>query len=284
MSQPLTPETAGRLVEQACLIEAGAPKPGNVHPGHAFHDMRYDDFVVSARAIAPIMAESGVQTLGRTILEAVQATRQVTAANTNLGMILLFAPMIRGALRQSGSLRDRIGAELVMTTLEDSAFAYDAIRLAGAGGLGQVTEQDLGGPPSVTLTEAMRLAADRDSVAGEYASDFAVTFGTTLPALRRARGDRLEWPDAVVEAFLTLLASRPDTLIARKLGTDAAAVVSEEARMVLLAGGMRSRRGVEAVKAFDQRLSDPHNSRNPGTTADLVAAAILAQLLEAELH
>jgi triphosphoribosyl-dephospho-CoA synthase len=190
------------------------------------------------------------------------------------------APLARAALVSDAPLRDSVREVLGATTIDDARWSYQAIRLAGAGGMGAAAEQDLAGEPSVTLLDAMRLASGRDSVAHEYAGGYDITFGHTLPMLRRARSDRLEWPDAVVESYLALLAIRPDTLVARKLGATVAAEVSEQAAGVVRAGGVRTRRGLEAIKAFDARLSDEHNSRNPGTTADLIAAGILALLLE----
>lgn len=136
----------------------------------------------------------------------------------------------------------------------------------------------------MTLRDAMALAAARDAVAGEYASAFALTFELGLPALAAARGDGLAWGDATVEAYLALLAAAPDTLIARKLGFEAAAEVSRGARAALDAGGVRSDAGRRAVARFDHALRDERNTRNPGTTADLVAAALFTALLTGAWH
>ncbi|MEO8029396.1 MAG: triphosphoribosyl-dephospho-CoA synthase [Gemmatimonadota bacterium] len=279
MSRIPTPAEIAAAVELACRLEADAPKPGNVQPGRPFGDMSHRDFVVSGAAIAPVLAHAGDRPLGETILSAVDATRRVTAANTNLGIILLMAPLTKGALASATSLRAGVRRVLAATTVADAEQSYAAIRLAGAGGMGSSGTQDLSGAPTVNLLEAMRLAADRDAIAGEYATGFAITFGETLPSLRQARRDGLEWPDAVVESYLAVLAARPDTLIGRKLGAAAAAAVSEQALAVQLAGGVRTGHGRTMIAAFDASLSDPHNSRNPGTTADLVAAGILALLL-----
>jgi triphosphoribosyl-dephospho-CoA synthase len=125
----------------------------------------------------------------------------------------------------------------------------------------------------------MAQAADRDTIAREYATDFAITFERGTPALERARHDGLEWGDAVVETFLVLLAAVPDTHIARKLGPEEAAIVSSEAASTLAAGGVRTPSGRAAVGRLDRALRDETNARNPGTTADLTAAAIYAFLL-----
>jgi triphosphoribosyl-dephospho-CoA synthase len=134
----------------------------------------------------------------------------------------------------------------------------------------------------MTLLDVMRLAADRDGIAREYATGFETTFGIGAPAIARARGDGLDWDDAVVEAFLTLLAAAPDTHIARRGGAVLAADVTARARMVLAAGGVRSPAGREAITRMDAALRDPHHTANPGTTADLTAAAIFVALVRLE--
>jgi triphosphoribosyl-dephospho-CoA synthase len=142
-----------------------------------------------------------------------------------------------------------------------------------------VQSQDVREDPGVTLVEAMRLAADRDEVAREYATGFEVTFEHAAPALQRARHDGLGWNEAIVETFLMLLAARPDTHIVRRTGLDAARRVSQLAREVLERGGVRSPEGRQAIDDMDAAIRDARNSNNPGTTADLTAAAIFVTLL-----
>ena len=279
-----TPGAVAAAGQLACLIEAGSFKPGNVSPGRHFHDTRYEDFVASAVAIGPALAAAGRQPLGSTILHAVAATDEWTTSNTNLGIILLLAPLARAALHFDGALRDALQEVLGATTVTDAAEVYDAIRLARPGGLGSSAREDVSAAPTVTLREAMALAANRDSVAREYATDFATTFEIGVPALRAARSAGLGWSEATVEAFLRILATLPDSLIARKLGTAAAAAVSRRAREVEDAGGVRTEAGREALEAFDDELRSPNNAYNPGTTADLTCAALFVVILEDGWH
>jgi triphosphoribosyl-dephospho-CoA synthase len=275
-----TREGIAAAAQLACLLEVSAPKPGNVSPGLAFHDTQYEDFLASATAIAPAFLDAGTQPIGETILRAVQDTRRWTSANTNLGIVLLLAPLARAAhMSQPDSLRDRVRNVLAATTVADAEAAYRAIRLARPGGLGDASAQDLAASPTVTLTAAMELAADRDDVAREYATAFSRTFTVGTPALEHARAAGLGWAEAVVECYLALLADSPDTLIIRKLGTEAAASVSARAIEVLAAGGMRTNIGRRAVASFDLELRNTENSRNPGTTADITAAAVFVLLL-----
>ena len=271
----------------ACLLEAFAPKPGNVSPGAGFGDTSYLDFLASAAAIGRSLG-SASRPLGEIILMAVRDTRRWVDVNTNLGIVLLLAPLARAAALwgppdevpiEVGELRRSLATVLRESTVEDAQAAYEAIRLASPGGLGSVDSQDVASAPTVTLTTAMRLAADRDGVAYEYATDFRATFEVGAVALRAARRAGLDWNDAVVETYLTLLAAYPDTHIARRAGHARAAEVTRTAGAVLDVGGVRSDAGRIAIAQLHADLSDPRNLSNPGTTADITAAAIFVTLL-----
>ena len=280
----------------ACLLEAGAPKPGNVSPGRHFADVRYEDFLVSAAAIGRPLSDAGTRSVGQTVRLAIGATTRWTRSNTNLGIVLLFAPLARAAGILSPSpgsgagivsptdLRAALDQVLDATSVDDARDVYAAIRLVEPGGLGRAEAQDVRDEPDVTLIEAMRLAADRDGIAREYSTRFEVTFETGVPLIGKARGEGLSWNEAIVETFLTLLAGTPDTHIARRSGKAAAVEVSERARSVLEAGGVRSIEGKSEIDAMDFALRDSgdggnSNRLNPGTTADLTAAAIFVVLL-----
>jgi triphosphoribosyl-dephospho-CoA synthase len=165
------------------------------------------------------------------------------------------------------------------TTVDDARDVYGAIRRAAPGGLGRVDAQDVADEPTMTLLDVMRLAAHRDGIAREYATAFEVTFATGAPTLHRARRGGLSWDDAIVETFLTLLAAGPDAHVARRGGAALAADVSQRARTALAAGGVRSAEGRRAIDGMDLALRDARNTANPGTAADITAAAIFVVLL-----
>jgi triphosphoribosyl-dephospho-CoA synthase len=281
----VTPAQVGAAAQLACLLEASAPKPGNVSPGRHFHDTRYEDFLASAVAIGPAMAAAGETPLGATVRAAVAATRRLTPRNTNLGIVLLLGPLCRGARRaEAESLRERVQRVLAETTVSDAAAAYEAIRLAAPSGLGAAGAQDVAASPTVALRDAMALAAKRDTVAREYVTGFAVTFELGAPALRAGLAEGLAWTDAVVDTYLGILAAVPDSHVARKLGAPEAEAISRRAREVRALGGVRTGPGRLAVAAFDTELRDERNTRNPGTSADLTAAAICVVILEEGWH
>ena len=274
-----TPDEIAAAAQLACLLEAHAPKPGNVSPGRDFADVGYGDFVASAAAIGAPFARVAGTPLGALVREAVDATSRWARSNTNLGIVLLLAPLAKAALGPN-DLRSNLVGVLDATTVDDAREVYAAIRLASPGGLGRAANQDVAREPTLPLREVMRLAADRDSIAREYNTSFAATFDTGLPALRQARADGLGWDDAIVETFLTLLAAAPDTHIVRRAGLDRAVSVSRLAVTVLAEGGVRTDAGRQSVARFDRSLRDDRHSANPGTSADLTAAAIFVLLLE----
>ena len=264
----------GLLAQVACILEVTARKPGNVHRFADFADATYLDFLLSAAAIAGPMDGARGAGVGAAILGAVEATRRVVATNTNLGMILLMAPL--AAVPEGAEARAGVAAVLAGTTVEDARLAYRAIRLARPGGLGTAPDQDVAAEPTITLVEAMRLAADRDLVARQYATDYADVFDVALPPLRAAIGAGRPTEAAILAAHLTLMARRPDTLIARKRGPAVAAESARRAAEVLDAGGPEIAR--ERLASLDAWLRADGHARNPGATADLIAAALFLAL------
>ena len=226
-------EAVASAAQLACVLEASAEKPGNITPRYDFADTSYEDMLRSAIALGPELGRAAERGVGDTILAAVQATQRVAGANTNLGIALLLAPLARAAILGGGTLRESAEDVLGTLTLDDARAAYAAIRTAGAGGLDEPVEHDVRAEPTVALREAMAAAADRDSVAAEYATGFALTFDVGLPALAVALDAGLAPRVATVELFLSLLAAVPDTLIARKRGRQAAEEVSAGAAEVL---------------------------------------------------
>lgn len=265
----------------ACVLEASAEKVGNVTPTRRFADVRFADFVDSAAALGPAIARARPGRVGWAIWKAVAAARQVIPSNAHLGVALLLAP-IAAAWRagQRPRLRARIGRVLAGLGTEDARWAYQAIRLARPGGLGRSEDADVRLPPTITLRQAMALAADRDSIAAEYARNFALTFTVALPALRRAMRRGLGLLDAIAHVHLELMAVVPDTLIARKSGRAVAETVSARARHVLRSGGWHTRAGRAAAARLDHSLRREGNRLNPGTSADLIAASLFVWLLD----
>jgi triphosphoribosyl-dephospho-CoA synthase len=253
-----------------------------VNRHHDFSDTSLEDFLISAIAIGPAFENAGQAGVGEIILDAVVRTRRCVRVNTNLGMILLFAPLVKACLgaMDAGAIRRTLIGTLNSLTVEDARLAYSAIRQAQPGGIGKVPQSDVSEEPSITLLQAMILAQERDSIAREYATGYAITFETALPAMEAALSRGRDLSGTIVQVYLTILREVPDSLIARKKGIEAAQMASQLAAGVLDKGGVFTREGQAALAEMDRALRDPEHKLNPGTTADLTAAAIFLALLK----
>jgi triphosphoribosyl-dephospho-CoA synthase len=230
------------------------------------------------------MDRAGELGVGRTVLESIRATRKVVNTNTNLGIVLLSAPLA-AVPRERSLLPDRHGRSCVAevlerTTVQDAELVYQAIRLAQPGGIGSVDEQDVAGVPTETLLDVMRKAARRDRIAAEYESGFEGIIGLGLASLAFDRPDADRWEEAVVNCFLSFLCSFPDGLIQRKCGSAIADEASRRAGRLLSHRRSGTSEAAVEFEAFDRWLRADGNRRNPGTSADLTAATLFVALRE----
>ncbi|KAA2237503.1 triphosphoribosyl-dephospho-CoA synthase [Salinarimonas soli] len=267
-------ETIAAAYRAACHEELRALKPGNVHDFAAGHRMAVSDFETSAVLSAGPLTEPGAR-VGARVLAAVEATRAAVGQNTNLGILLLCAPLAAAA-EAGGDLRGTLTRVLAGLDRADAVDAFAAIRLAAPGGLGTAERHDVVREPQATLLAAMAEAADRDRIACAYVTGFEDLFSTGLPALERARARGLDpaWrPTAVHLAFL---AGFPDSHVARRHGPARAEALRLEAARI--AGEIDlAARPVEPLLAFDTRLKA--EGINPGTSADFTVATLFCARL-----
>ncbi len=271
----LPPRSAAlrRAFLAACRTELEALKPGNVHVYADGHGMTVEDFLRSAAAAAPALCRPG-SGVGRRIRAATEASWAAVPRNTNLGIILLAAPLIVAAEKGEGRLPDRVARLLAALTVADAEDCFAAIARANPAGLGRVPAQDVTETPTVTLREAMVLAAARDLIARQYATDYRDVFavGVARIAENGLRRYSAKWTATLV--FLDFLATFPDSHIARKYGADTAESVRGEAEEL----GKRLPEDPESafpmLLAFDRSLKE--RGINPGTSADLTVASLLA--------
>jgi triphosphoribosyl-dephospho-CoA synthase len=257
---------------RACALDVETRKPGNVSIASDGHRMHAAQFIASADAAVHGLFEHGAR-VGQRILDAVRATSNAVGCNTNLGIVLLCAPLCAALERIDDMTRWRDATQDVLDRLdvEDARLAYEAIALANPGGLGDAPEQSVHATPTVTLLDAMRLAADRDSIARQYASGMADIFDTACAI------DVSNEHAAMLDTFLMFLAGTPDSHIVRKHGAPMAQSVTREAaaqRAHWLAAGSRSQ--CAALDAWDVSLKA--RGINPGTSADLSVATLFAAL------
>lgn len=261
----------------ACRDEIEAPKPGNVHIFADGHGMTAKDFLRSAEAAAPALTGSSA-TVGARIMAAVEATFAAVGTNTNLGIILLCAPLAVAA-QNGGELQTALRNTLAGLTRADTDDAFRAILRASPAGLGTARRYDVYGPADVTLLEAMREAADRDRIAFQYVTDFSDVFETGMTALADARVKQWPAPWPVVGVYLAFLSSFPDSHITRKHGPKMAAQVQNEARDAYnrFMNWANPSDALPNLLIFDGRLKSL--GFNPGTSADLTVATVFADRL-----
>jgi triphosphoribosyl-dephospho-CoA synthase len=266
----------------ACVWEVTAPKPGNVHRGADFDDTTYLDFIQSAIVAGSFVGRAAEVGVGGTVLEAVGATRDSVGTNTNLGTLLLITPL--ACVPEGTSLEQGIRLVLDALTFDDTRRVYEAIRIAAAGGLGRTAEADVfeEPPPGLRLVDAMRIAAERDLVARQYTNQFADVFNAAAWIEEGvARGWQLA--TAIVHVHIRLMASEPDSLIRRKCGAKMAEESSARAARVLESGKPGEETYEQALADFDFWLRCDGHRRNPGTTADLIAAGLFVLLRDGRL-
>jgi len=267
---------------RACALDVAVRKPGNVSSRSPGHGMTAEQFLASARAAAPALFAARMP-VGQRIEAAVAASWAAAGCNTNLGIVLLCAPIAAAVERfpqatDAPALQRALEAVLADLDVDDAAAAFRAIAMARPGGLGEAPIEDVRNPPSLGLRQAMALAASRDSIARQYANGFADLFEIALPQLVHAEVN----DNAVQRVYLALASRLADSHIVRKHGEAVAQTVMSAAQQWLLqAEAGVSLDAMPAFAAWDDALKAARI--NPGTTADLtVAALLLAALVEGQ--
>ena len=285
--KPLSPAVLAQAYRNACLAELQAIKPGNVHVFADGHGMTVHDFIKSADATAELISQAGL-TVGERILHAVKATQSAVGMNTNLGLILLCAPLIHAALSPVAELdlAQNLARVLDELSVADGALAAQAIVLAKPAGLGAASQHDVQAEVGVNLKQLMLAAADRDRIAWQYAHNYDTIFCLALPSFLTAKQ---AWQDqaklnseawATTAVYLALLARHPDSHIVRKHGMDIAQAICLEAQAI----------EADYLKTDNPKLMQTPLLRwdaalkrrdiNPGTSADLTVASLLAYQLQ----
>lgn len=277
----IAPEQLGALYQQACEMELQAFKPGNVSVYADGHDMTVADFRASYEVSAAPLCNPGYS-LGEKIFYAVKATREAVGCNTNLGIILLCAPLIQAVdlTRPGVTLRQALHQVLSTTTLDDANWVFKAIALASPGGLGNSDEQDVRTNATVTLTEAMRLASEKDRIALQYLTDYKDIFDFAISTYYNSmiKWESKSW--ATVAVYADLLSRFPDSHIERKYGHQYSEMVADT--MTRLSKKLNDTENPENLIPYLYEIDQELKSKgvNPGTTADMTVATVLAVFIE----
>jgi triphosphoribosyl-dephospho-CoA synthase len=262
----------------ACLAELDAPKPGNVHRFASGHRMEVGDFVRSAEASAAPIALRGAR-VGTRVRAAIDATLESVGQNTNLGIVLLCAPLAAAAEAPDMALRSALVKVLGGLDRADAQDVFAAIAAANPGGLGHAPRYDVNAPAAVTLRVAMSEAADRDRIARQYVTTYEDIFSLGLPVLETAhlRYGEARWSTLAV--YLTFLSEIVDTHIARKFEAATAEAVRRDAGDLrdAFATARDPEEIVDRLLGWDATLKS--RGINPGTTADLTVATLFTSKL-----
>ncbi|MCW4017118.1 MAG: triphosphoribosyl-dephospho-CoA synthase [Candidatus Bathyarchaeota archaeon] len=299
-----------KCLQTAILFEVTSNKPGNVTPTTGFEGTRIEHFLASAVAAQAAFEEAakrgvavfegkleisqvGVGELIKTCVADIAGWQR--GGNTLLGPVMLFVPLASAAGMTSHNekgefdvqkLRANLKLTAESTTSTDAVCLYEAIDIAQPSGLNEAPELDVKDSASkqrllnekVSLFDVLKLGKGYDDVSYEWVTNFAITFELAYPYLWEQLKTQ-SVGDAVLQGSLKILSQRPDTFIARKAGKEKACQVSADAQEILRLGGTDTPDGKAAIAALDQKLRQKGNSLNPGTTADLTAAALALCML-----
>ncbi|MGB9959901.1 MAG: triphosphoribosyl-dephospho-CoA synthase [Candidatus Bathyarchaeales archaeon] len=300
-----------QCLELAILLEVSADKPGNVNLVVGFEGTNHAHFLASAVAAVPhfsFAAQRGIAVskgevaladvgVGRIIRDCVADIKAwQSGGNTLLGTIILFAPMAVAAgmtpMKEDYSFelsefRRNLKLVAESTTPEDAVAVYEAIKIANPSGLGKAPDLDINSPDStkriidekVSLYKVFQIASSYDLVCSEWVNNYPVTFDFAYPTLMEEIKKNGNLTVAIIHAFLKVLAKHPDTFIARKVGIGKAREVSFMAEEVMKLGGLTTSAGREKLREFDSMLRKSDSLLNPGTTADIIAAALALKIL-----
>lgn len=265
-------------VMSSFITEVNALKPGNVSRYAGGHDMSVADFERSAELVSPVLCDASLS-VGERILRSVRLTMSEVGCNTNLGMLLLFAPIVRAAETAADSTPETLRPALEKTLQEmdvsEASRVFEAILCAGPGGLGHSEKFDVHLPPACSVLEAMEAARERDFIAKQYVTGFFDIFSTGLPCIKEfnKRWNRVEW--ATVGCYLTFLSGFPDSHVLRKHGQAVANQTLKRAQSVAetFKKNENPDNARHALLEFDRELKN--SGINPGTSADLTAASVL---------
>jgi len=299
-----------KCLQLAILLEASANKPGNVNRTAGFENTRYEHFLASAVAVASSFeraAERGVAVsrgeihvsdvgLGQIIKDYVaDVNAWQRGGNTLLGTVILLSPIAvaagmtptKGDIFEIPKLRENVKLVAESTTPEDAVDVYEAIKSAKPGGLGRVSELDINDSDSISrirkeeisLYQVFKKASKYDRVCSEWVNNYPITFDVAYPFLMEQIEKINDLNTAIVHTFLKVLAEYPDTLIARKTSIKKAREVSSKAEKILKLGGLETSSGRKSIREFDRELRKSSNLLNPGTTADIIVAALALSVL-----
>ncbi len=306
------------LGQLALLLEASAPKPGNVNRSARFSDTDYRHFLTSASMMSRGLykcasrgAEIGMNQLapeGAAVGELIEtcvldSLNGLNQRNTILGSILLYVPLtvsIAASLvnKPSFSVED-IGKWLKTviqnTTVDDTVGLYRAFIRSTPGGH-KIKEDpewsdahsryDFDNPnvidnimeDELKLIDLFKMSSDVDEISQEYANNFQLILGEVYPFVAAISHSLEDLEEAIVRSFVWLLSKRADGLIIKKAGRARAEEIRALAE-ITMKNWSEINGPEELIVKLDESLRQEGNLLNPGTTADIISTAVFCRLV-----
>ncbi|MDI6811511.1 MAG: triphosphoribosyl-dephospho-CoA synthase [archaeon] len=279
-----------RSAQLALLLEVSAyPKPGNVDRTHDFIDTRYEHFLASSVALYPILREAAARgscnapAVGELIRRGVEeSVAWQSGGNTHFGALLLFVPlaMAAGACESYDieKLKRKATEIMLNTSMADAIEVYTAFPRAKVKVRRDVPELDVMDEASIheirekklSFYAILTISASYDLISRELVGGFGITFRYAPLIKDLAREKCIN--DAITHAYLRLLSEEEDTFIKMKFGPEKSRYVKERAQWIVNRGYQR-----KEMEEFDGELV--REGLNPGSTADIIAAALFITIL-----
>ena len=283
-------DDVARSAQLALLLEVSAyPKPGNVDRTHDFVDTSYEHFLASSVAVYPVLRESAARGrgkgtgVGELIRRGVgESVAWQSGGNTHFGALLLLIPltMAAGACERYDMEKIKRKATEIMrnTTTDDAMEVYRAFPKAKVKVRRDVPEFDLTDEGAIqeisekklSYYEILTISASYDLISRELVGGFELTFWYAALIKDFAKEERIN--DAITRAYLKLLSEEEDTFITMKFGSEKSRYVKEGATKIVRWGYKH-----KEIEEFDEALIS--KGLNPGSTADIISAALFISIL-----
>ena len=259
----------------SCKKDIELIKPGNVNLLSSHKDTKAQDYLDSAILSSKELFNQNYS-LGKRILESVNVTRSQVNVNTNLGIILLCAPVIQSYIDFNNlDLREGIKKTLSTTSIKDTHDLCAAINISSPGGLGDSDMYDTASYPNVSIKQIMDYSQEYDRISYQYSHNFSDIFDFIIPKLEFLN-QRYESLDISLSLlFIEILAKIPDSHISRKFGDKIAKKTSNNAHDLLKILDREHDPDYLAKALNNLDYEYKKKGINPGTTADLLVASLM---------
>ena len=259
----------------SCKKDIELIKPGNVNLLSSHKDTKAQDYLDSAILSSKELFNQN-HSFGKRILESVKVTRAQINVNTNLGIILLCAPVIQAYIDFNLlDLREGIKKTLATTSIKDTHDLCAAINVSSPGGLGDRDMYDTASYPNASIKEIMNYSQEYDRISYQYSHNFSDIFDFIIPKLEFLN-QRYESLDISLSLlFIEILAKIPDSHISRKFGDKIAKKTSNNAYDLLKILDREYDPDYLAKALNNLDYEYKKKGINPGTTADLLVASLM---------